>query len=307
MANILKREKQLAALHLLVEGNSIRGTERLTGIHRDTLCRLVVRFGGACRDFLDEQMRGLTLRHIQVDEVWTFVAKKQARLTIEEKRIRYDIGDVYLWTALDMDTKLVPTFALGKRSADNARRFMMDLAGRLETPNPHDSDSHSFERGAYRPVCQLSTDAFSAYPEAVDLAFGPYVRYGQIIKNYRNADRRPGNYSPSEMVGSERRGIFGIRPRELRTICTSHVERHNLTIRTFMKRFNRLSLGFSKKLDNLAGAVAMYIAYYNYCWRPRHPDRTRQTGRLRLTPAIAAGLTDRLWKFNDLFEAVRSR
>lgn len=301
MANILKRDKQLSALHLLVEGNSIRGTERLTGVHRDTLCRLVVRFGNACRDFMDREMRGLTLGHVQVDEVWTFVAKKQARLNVDEKRDRYDIGDIYLWTALDMDSKLVPAFALGKRSADNARRLMMDLASRLNVPKPHDSDDHAYERGVHKPVCQLSTDAFAAYPEAVDLAFGPYVRYGQIIKDYRNADRRPGNYSPSEMVGTERRGIFRIRHDELRTICTSHVERHNLTIRTFMKRFARLSLGFSKKLENLAAAVAMYLAYYNYCWRPRHPGTS---GRKRLTPAMAAGVTDRLWTFDDMFQVI---
>jgi IS1 family transposase len=301
MANVLKRERQLAALNLLVEASGIRACERITGIHRDTLCRLVVRFGDACRDFLDEKMRGLRLEHIECDEIWTFVAKKQARLTTTERAERSDIGDVYLWTAIDMETKLVPTWVLGKRSADMARRLMMDLRSRLDMPNPHASDAHKFKPMRFDPVTQISTDAFAGYPEAVDLAFGPYVRYGQLIKDYRNADQ-PGRYAPPEMVGSQRKTVFG--EFDPWSICTSHVERHNLTIRTFMKRFSRLTLGFSKKLENLAGAVAMFLAYYNFCWRPRMPDWSGTPGKKMPTPAVAAGITDRFWKFADLFEAV---
>ena len=301
MANVLPLERQQTVLHLLVEGNSIRSVERLTGVHRDTIMRLVLRFGNECRELMDDRMRGLTLRHVQCDEVWTFVAKKQSRLTVDEKAKRHDIGDVYLWTAFDQDTKLVPTFALGKRSADNARRFLMDLAGRLTFPKVHASDDHAYNFGAYRQVCQLSTDGFLAYPEAVDLAFGPYVKYGVIIKDYRNAKME---YTPAEMVGTRRLARRGMSEREAWSICTSHVERHNLTLRTFMKRFARLSLGFSKKLDNLAASVSMYLAYYNFCWRPRHPGTT---SRKRLTPAMAAGITDRLWTFEDLFDEIHTR
>ncbi len=265
------------------------------------MCRLIVRFGNACRDFLDDKMRGLRLEHIECDEIWTFVAKKQGRLTTKEREERGDIGDVYLWTAFDMETKLVPTWVLGKRSADMARRLMMDLRSRLDMPNPHSSDPHRFQRGRIDPITQISTDGFAGYPEAVDLAFGPYVRYGQLIKDYRNADQ-PGRYAPPEMVGSQRKSIFGdVDPF---SICTSHVERHNLTIRTFMKRFSRLTLGFSKKLDNLAAAVAMFLAYYNFCWRPRMPDWSGTPGKKRPTPAMAARVTDRVWSFQDLFEAV---
>lgn len=298
MANVLRPEKQRAVLHLLTEGSSMRAAERLTGVHRDTICRLVVRFGNACARFLDDKVRGLDLRHVQLDEIWTFVGKKQARLTVDEKAERHDIGDVYLWTAFDQDTKLVPTFVIGKRSADNARRIMRDLASRLNFPLPHASDRHNYRQPDYKPVCQLSTDGFAGYPEAVDLAFGPYAKYGVIVKDYRNA-RMP--YTPSELIGSQRTARRGMAEREEWTICTSHVERHNLTIRTFMRRFTRLSLGFSKKLENLSAAVAMYMAFYNFCWRPRFPGTS---GRRRVTPAVAAGITSELWSFDRLFSTV---
>lgn len=297
MANVLKRDKQRAVLNLLAESSSIRSAERLTGVHRDTICRLVVRFGEGCRQLLDNRMRGLTLRHVECDEIWTFVAKKQARLTVDEKAECHDIGDMYLWTALDQDTKLLASYYVGKRSADNARRFLLDLSGRLILPKPHASDTHRFALGHFKPVVRLSTDAFAGYSEAVDLAFGPYAEYGQIVKKYRNANQ-PGRYAPPEMVGSDRRVVAGLFRK--RDICTSHVERHNLTIRTLMKRFTRLSLGFSKKLENLESAIAAFIAYYDFCWRPRMPGKS---GRRRVTPAMAAGVAHVPWTFAELFDA----
>ncbi len=300
MANVLPRDRQIEVLRLLVEGNSLRSTSRITGVHRTTIQNLLVRFGSQCSEFMDKEFNNLSLTHVEVDEIWTFVQKKQAMLTVEERATASDIGDIYLWTCLDAQTKLIPSFLLGKRSADNARRLMMDLAGKLRMPRPHESDDHAFEQGEYRPVVQISTDGFAAYREAVDLAFGAHVRYGQIIKDYRNADQ-PGRYAPPEMVATERRNIRGIE--NVFTICTSHVERHNLTIRTFMKRFTRLSVGFSKKLENLEAACGLFIAYYNYCWRPRFPDRSGKSGRLRVTPAMASKVTDRLWRLEDLFEA----
>jgi IS1 family transposase len=298
MCNVLKPERQKQVLHMLLEGNSIRSTERITGVHRDTICRLLVRFGRACRAYMDRRLRGLTLEHVEVDELWTFVQKKQGRLTPEEKATVHDVGDVYLWTCLDKETKLCATFLVGKRSADNARRLMMDLAGRLVFPPPGASDW-----SGYPKITQLSTDGFQGYPEAVDLAFGPYAKYGQIIKDYRNADQ-PGRYAPPEMVGTERKGIFGIPEHLERTICTSHVERHNLTIRTLMKRFTRLCLGFSKKLENLEAACAMFLAYYNFCWRTRYPDWSGKPGKRRPPAAMLAGVTDRVWKFDELFDRV---
>ncbi len=285
-------------LRLLTEGMSIRATERTTGVHRDTLCKLIVFFGDACKRFLDDRMQGLQLSHLQFDEQWTFVGKKQSRLTMTERTRSSDIGDIYLWTCIDQKTKLLPAFLIGKRSADNARRFMMDVASRLTFPKPHQSDDQSYTKPGYRPIVQISTDGFSAYPEAVDLAFGPYVKYGTIIKEYRNASMI---YTPSEMVGTKRTGVRGISGRNRRTICTSHVERLNGTQRVFMKRLNRLTLCFSKKLRNLECAFAMFAAYYNYCWQTRKPGKS---GQKRGTAAMMAGIAGHVWSFDELFEAV---
>src|SRR5208282_4821971 len=150
---------------------------------------------------------------------------------------------------------------------------------------------------AFVRITQISTDGFPGYPEAVDLALGPSAKYGQIIKDYRNADQ-PGRYAAPEMVGTERKGIFGINESEERSICTSHVERHNLTIRTLMKRFTRLSLGFSKKLANLEAAVAMFLAYYNFVWRTQDANAKRT----RLPAAMAVGVTETLMNFDQLFD-----
>ncbi len=302
MCHVLSREKQIEVLHHLVEGNTIRSTERLTGVHRDTIMRLMVTFGQRCKRFMDAKLRGLTLRHLEADEVYTFVAKKQGHLTTDERAERHDIGEVYLWTCLDQDTKLVASFLVGKRSADNARRLMKDLAGRLVFPRPHQSDPHAYQPGGYVHITQLSSDGFAGYPEAVDLAFGPYAKFWTIDKDFRNATQ-PGRYAPPEMVGTKRKAVFGMTEDEERSICTSHIERHNLTVRTLMKRFTRLSLGFSKKLENLEAACAMFLAYYNFVWRTY--DVVGE--RTRLPAAMAAGVVDTLWSFEDLFDAVMAQ
>jgi IS1 family transposase len=208
------------------------------------------------------------------------------------------VGDVYIWTCIDQRTKLMPAFLIGKRSADNARRFMLDVAGRLTFPRPHDSDAHDWQPGGYKTIVQISTDGFAAYPEAVDLAFGPYARYGVIVKDFRNATMI---YTPSEMVGTQRTGIRGIEGREQRTICTSHVERLNGTQRLFLKRLNRLTLCFSKKLRNLEAAFGMFAAYYNFCWQTRKPGKS---GKRRPSAAMMAGLAGHVWSFDELFAAV---
>jgi IS1 family transposase len=300
--NRLSLDRQALILRLLCEGNSIRGASRISDTHKNTVERLIFQYGLAAKSFLDETLRGLTLEHVECDEVWTFVRKKQARLTLEERETRYDIGDVYLWTGFDQQTKLVVAHLLGKRSADNARRFMMDFASRLNFPAPHESDNHAFESRQHRTIVQISTDGLAAYPEAVDLAFGPYASHGVLIKEYRNATMQ---YDPSEMVGTQRRIVRGNISEW--SICTSHVERHNLTIRTFMKRFARLSLGFSKKFERLDAACALFLAYYNFVWRTRFPDNSGRAGKLRRPAAMMAGVTDRLWSFQDLFEELLVR
>ncbi len=280
MSYVLSREEALSVLHLLVEGNSLRSIQRLTGVHRDTVARLMVRVGTQMREFLDGRMRNLHLNHLQCDEIWTFVRKKQHRLT-DAERDNPAWGDQYLFVALDEDTKLVPTFAIGKRTRETTEFFMDDLAQRIVVP--------SLLEPGERPM--ISTDGWQAYPNAVDGAFGGSVRYGVIIKDYQQTEQ-PGRYGPPEMVGAVRRVIQGSVDRF--DICTSHVERHNLTIRTFLKRFTRLALGFSKKLDNLAAATALYVAHYNYC---------RIHGSLRMTPAMQARIAGHPWTLEELLEA----
>lgn len=222
----------------------------------------------------------------------------QQMVAVTEKETCCDQGDIYLWTCVDQHTKLMPSFLIGKRSADNARRLLMDVAGRLNFRKPGSGDDHAFVKGSYKTITQISTDGFAAYPEAVDLAFGPFAKYGVIIKDYRNASMI---YTPSEMVGSQRTGIRGIDEIEERTICTSHVERLNGTQRVFMKRLNRLTLCFSKKLENLEAAFAMFACYYNWVWRTRKPLKS---GKKRPTACMMAKLTGHVWSFDELFDAV---
>jgi IS1 family transposase len=280
MANCISREKQIQVLRLLSEGNSIRSTERLTGIHRDTIMRCATRFGNACRDFLDESLSNLSLRHVQCDEIWTFVQKKQARVHGRELS-NPTIGDIYLYTALDTDTKLLVTFAVGKRNSQVTEMFIADLEKRLVRQPSADAND----------LPQISTDGWSPYPGAIARAFGSSVRHGVLIKNYVNPES--GRYAPPALVKADRFNVQGIR--DLGTICTSHVERMNGSIRLFMKRFTRLTYAFSKKLENLAAATALHIAVYNFC---------RIHRSLSCTPAMAAGVVGQLWSMDDLFDAV---
>jgi IS1 family transposase len=257
----LAREDQIAVAHLLCEGNSVRSVERLTGVHRDTILRLLVRVGARVRRMLDVRIHGLNLWHLQCDEIWTFVFCKQHRLPDGNCP---EVGDQYLFVALDQGTKLVPSFLIGKRTAANAQAFMLDLSRRIITP----------PSGAPRPRPQISTDGFTGYPYAVDLAFADTVDYGMLIKDYQESEQ-PGRYGPPELVATQRRPVTsGLDPF---AICTSHVERNNLSIRQFLRRFTRLTLGFSKKLANLEAAVALHVAHYNFC---------RFHATIRSTPAV---------------------
>jgi IS1 family transposase len=279
--NVLSREEQVAVLHLLVEGNSLRSVTRLTGTNRTTAIKLMLRAGERLREFLDARMRRLQLDHLQCDEIWTFVLKKQMRVLPEEESD--EIGDMYLYVALDQMTKLIPAFMIGKRTRDITERFMIDLSGRIDTPQ--------LSGRGFRP--QISTDGWPAYPRAIDLAFADTVRHGVLIKDYQ-ASEQPGRYGPPELVGEIRRPMSpGLHPS---AICTSHVEGHNLSIRTFMRRFTRLALGFSKKLDSLAAATALYVAHYNFC---------RRHGSLRMTPAMTARQTDHFWSMDELLREAR--
>lgn len=273
MANRMSVEKRNTILRLLVEGNSIRSTCRLMGTNIPTVLRQLEWAGKHCDALLAEKLQGVTCRHLECDEIWTFCERKQANLTIDERATRSDIGDLYLFTAQDQDSRLIVYHLLGKRSADNTRRFMVRLANRLSTA----------------VVPQISGDGFKPYPEAVDLGFGDNVHLGRIVKEYRNGRMQ---YDPGEIVGTRRQRVRGTL--DERSICTSHVERNNLTIRTFMKRFTRLAMGFSRKFANLEYAIHLHAAYFNFCWRP---------GEMKVTPAQAAGVADRIWTFDELLNS----
>lgn len=269
--NRLSLARRTQVINCLVEGNSIRSTERMTDTHRDTIMRLLVETGEGCAKLMDERMRSLTCQRLQVDELWGYVQKKQRYVTPLDDHSR--VGDQWTFVALDADTKLVPVHRVGKRDLLTARAFMTDLAGRLDNR------------------VQLSSDALAAYVDATERAFGGDVDYGRIIKYYEAEPIGAGRYSPPRVVGAERESIVG-NPDHVH-ISTSYVERQNLTMRMSMRRFTRLTNAFSKKIENLRAAVALHFAHYNF---------VRVHSSLRVTPAMAAGVSSTLWSMQELVE-----
>jgi len=270
--NRLNKDTRARVISCLIEGNSIRSTERMTDTHRDTIMRLLVSTGETCAALMDEKMHNLSCRHIQVDELWTYVQKKQRHITFSDDPQR--VGDQWTFVALDADTKLIPSYMIGKRDLHTATEFMVDLSGRLANR------------------VQISSDALRAYVEAIETAFGGDVDYGQLVKIYEAEPIGPGRYSPPNVVSAERTAVSGHPIR--RRISTSYVERQNLTMRMNMRRFTRLTNAFSKKIENLKAAVALHFAHYNF---------VRVHNTLRITPAMAAGITDRIWTIEDLLDS----
>lgn len=274
MANVLTKDKQIAIISALAEGASMHAISRMTGVHRDTICRLGVRIGQGCAALLDAKMRDLTCRYLQLDEIWGFVGKKEKHLTIDDDPTK---GDVWTFCAIDSETKIVPAFKVGKRDHKTANAFLADIASRLST----------------RP--QISTDGLRTYIEAVENAFGMDVDYGMIIKSYgtdKGEHHQERRYSAPEIVFSEKRHIVG-RP-DMDLVSTSHIERLNGTTRLHMRRLTRLTYAFSKKIENFEAAVALHFAYYNF---------VRRDGSLRMTPAMYAGIEKDFWSVDQLIEA----
>lgn len=271
--NILKPEKKLAVISALIEGNSLRSTSRMTGVHKKTIMRMLKEVGNRCFHILDSTMKGLNCKVIECDEVWTFVRKKERKLTNEEK-MTGEVGDQYIFVGLDPDTKLVPAFVVGKRDTSTTNIFLRELRDRV-IGHP-----------------QITTDGFKPYLEAVEQAFGSEVDYATLVKTYATENPGPGRYSPPKISGIEITSISG-NPKKER-VCTSYVERNNLTMRLALKRLNRLTLAFSKKLENLKAAIALHFAYYNFC---------RIHSSLRITPAMKAGITDHVWNLQELLVA----
>lgn len=277
MANILKDDKRAVVIAALADGNSIRAIERQTGVHRDTIMRLGVRVGQACQAMMSEKMKDLSCKDLQLDEIWGFIKKKQKNVKKSDGNAQ--VGDAWTFVAIDSDTKVVPCFRVGKRDAETANAFLIDLSSRLKNR------------------VQLSTDALKAYVEAVEQGFGGEVDYGQIVKSYSvgKADETAGasqrKYSPPEVVGVSKSVLVGSPDEDL--ISTSYVERQNLTMRMCMRRLTRLTNAFSKKLENFKAAVGLHFAYYNFV-------RIHQT--IRVTPAMAAGVTESPWSIRELVE-----
>ncbi len=270
--NQLNTAKRVAILSALVEGNSLRSTQRMTGVSINTVTKLLVDVGKACDRYQDETMRGLDCRRIQCDEIWTFCYAKEKNVPEGKKGI-LGYGDVWTWAALDADTKLVPIWYIGHRDAEHAWLLMRDLAPRL---------NHRI---------QLTTDGLAAYRDAVALAFPGRnaIDYAMLVKQYGTEEVGAGRYSPPICIGAKKKTIQGNPDPD--HISTSYVERQNLTMRMRMRRFTRLTNGFSKKLENLGHSIALHFMHYNFV-------RRHQT--LHITPAMAAGVTDRLWSLEDV-------
>jgi IS1 family transposase len=272
--NKLDREARARILHLLCEGQSIRAVTRLTGASKNTVTKLVVDAGHACTEYQDRVLRNLTSKRVQVDEIWNFIYAKNDNVK-EAKAAPKDAGDVWTWTAIDADTKLLVSWLVADRKIESAVMFMDDLKERLANR------------------VQLTSDGHRPYLTAVDTVFGDDVDYAMLQKIYGAEPHGEKRYSPAKCIGAKKREISG--EPDPAHISTSFVERQNLTMRMHMRRFTRLTNAFSKKIENHACAVALHSMYYNFV-------RLHQT--LKVSPAMAAGVTDRLWEMVDVVDVL---
>jgi len=275
--NKLTSAERAQILHLLCEGNSIRAITRLTGVSKITVTKLLVDAGRACEAYHNENVRNVTSKRIQADEIWSFCYAKQKNVATA-KAAPEQAGDVWTWTALDADSKLIVSYMVGGRDAGYANEFMQDVARRLANR------------------VQLTTDGLKAYLDAVEDAFGSAIDYAQLVKLYGDAPGPAGRYSPAECTGTKKTRIEG-KP-SMKHVSTSYVERQNLTMRMSMRRFTRLTNAFSKKAENHAHMVALYTTWYNFV-------RTHKT--LRCSPAMAAGISKTLWSMEDVVGLIDAR
>ena len=267
--------RALMALHLIVEGNSIRSAQRITGVDKKTILKLIVIAGQRCENLLSTVVRNVPVQDVQADEIWGFVGKKEGHKNPFMGDDMY-VGDAWCFIGIERHTKLVLTFELGKRTETSTNRFMEKLA--LAT---HPDQQF-----------QLTTDGLATYPSAVYKALGDRVSYAQYIKVYAQTAEGERRYSPPEVISGEKKDIYG--DPDSQRVCTSHIERQNGSLRQWCKRLTRLTYAFSKKWDNFKAALALHFAYYNFC---------RVHSTTRKTPAMAAGLTNRTWNIAELLGA----
>ena len=268
--NVLPIEKQAQILNALVEGCSVRSTARLVGVEHKTVLRVLLRAGERCQRLLDEKIRNIRANYIQVDEMHGYVQVRQKNLD-PTRHNETTMGEQYVFIAIDSETKLIPSFTVGKRNAENAFWLMRDLESRIVGR------------------IQLTTDGFRPYISAVDDTFGANVDYAMLVKVYSGDESNRERYSPSEIVEAVPIPVIGC-PKAHR-ISTSHIERQNLTVRMQLRRFTRLTNEFSKKLGNMKAALSLHFAWYNFC---------RVHSTLRVTPAMAAGITEGIWPISQL-------
>lgn len=273
--NRLSPERRTTVVRCLVEGSSIRSTVRMTGVAKNTVVKLLVDLGTACSEYQDRVFRDLPCQHVEADEIWSFCNAK-ARNVPEAHRGEFGWGDVWTWTTIDPETKLVPTWAVGDRSAGMAHDVMADLRSRL------------------RSRVQLTTDGNTMYINAVEDAFGADLDYAQLVKLYGSdpaVDEK--RHTPAKCIGADVRSVGGAP--DPSHVCTSHVERQNLTMRMGMGRFTRLTNAFSRKVENLAAAVSLHFMFYNFA----RPQKSLANPYPR-TPAMAAGVSDHDWKIEEM-------
>ncbi len=268
--NKLTRQARAQILHLLCEGQSIRAITRLTGVSKNTVAKLLVDTGHACAAYQDKTLRNLPCKRVQMDEIWSFVYAKNKNVEAA-KAAPASAGDVWTWTAICADSKLIVSWLLGSRDGNAAMAFVGDLEGRLANR------------------IQLTSDGYKPYLEAVATAFDDQVDYAMLIKHYGADPQDETRYSPAKCIGATKKAIEG-NP-DPKHISTSYAERSNLTMRMHMRRFTRLTNAFSKKVENHAAAIALHTMYYNFV-------RIHQT--LRVTPAMAAGVSKTLWNVSDI-------
>jgi IS1 family transposase len=274
--NRLSVERRAQILSMLVEGNSLRATSRMAGCSINTVSKLLLDVGEACASYQDEHLRDLPCETVEADEIWSFVYAKQKNVP-EELKGQFGVGDVWTWTALCADTKLICSWYVGSRGRDDAAAFLDDLKGRL------------------RHRIQLTTDGHRAYETSVALVFRNEIDWAQLQKEYRSPRDGEARYSPPVCVGTKVRVQKG-NP-DLARVSTSYVERQNLTMRMGMRRFTRLTNGFSKKLDNHMAAIAIHFMHYNF----GRPHKTLADPYPR-TPAMAAGVADHVWTAEEIVE-----
>ncbi len=280
--NRLSVERRAQVIAALVEGNSIRATCRMTGTAKGTVTRLLAEVGAACAGYQDEHLRDLTCTLIQCDEIWSFCYAKQKNLP-ERMQGQYGVGDVWTWVAMDAKTKLVASWLVGLRDAGYAHEFIDDLKGRLINK------------------VQLTTDGLSIYLKAVEDVFGADVDYAMLVKLYGPDPEGEKRYSPAKCIAAEPHVITGTPDRK--HISTSYIERQNLTMRMSMRRFTRLTNGFSKKIENTVHAVALHYMYYNFV---RVHKTLTPKGSIGVTPAMASGVADHIWSIEEIVKLADS-